>query len=289
MPLCFFVSDLHGHIRRYRILFRKIMQEEPTAVFMGGDLLPLNVVRSDTDLRPIKNFVVDFLIPEMKKLQSSMGDAYPRFFMILGNDDAKTAEADIRQGESERLWEYIHGRRVNYGEFSVFGYAYVPPTPFQLKDWERYDVSRYLEPGCVAPEDGWHTVPIRHNHVQYTTIQGDIQGLIGEDDLSNAIFLFHAPPYQTNLDRAALDGRFIDHIPVDVHVGSIAIRRLVENRQPLLTLHGHIHESTRLTGKWIDRIGGTYSFTAAHDGPELALIRFNPNQLDDATRELIGW
>lgn len=288
MPLCYFVSDLHGHIRRYRILFNQIIQGKPAAVFIGGDLLPRNMVQSDLDSKPIRNFVVDFLIPEMMKLQTAMGDETPRIFMILGNDDVKTAEADIIKGESLGLWEYIHGRQVKFGEFSVLGYACVPPSPFKLKDWERYDVSRYIEPGCIAPEDGWHTVPVRPNQVQFTTIQGDIQRLVGEDDLSKAIFLFHAPPYQTCLDRAALDGRVIDHVPVDVHVGSIAIRRLVENRQPLLTLHGHIHESTRLTGKWVARIGGTYSFSAAHDGPELALVRFNPNQLDQATRELLG-
>jgi len=33
-------------------------------------------------------------------------------------------------------------------------------------------------------------------------------------------------------------------------VGSIAVRRFIEERQPLLTLHGHIHESARLTGDW---------------------------------------
>ena len=36
----------------------------------------------------------------------------------------------------------------------VFGYNCVPPTPFRLKDFDRSDVSPYVDPGCVPPEEG---------------------------------------------------------------------------------------------------------------------------------------
>ena len=78
----------------------------------------------------------------------------------------------------------------------------------------------------------------------------------------------------------------IDHVPLDLHVGSIAVKRLIESRQPMITLHGHVHESARLTGSWKERIGRTHAFSAAHDGLELALIRFDPESPDTATREL---
>jgi len=38
MNNCFFVSDLHGKIDRYRKLFSEIITDEPSAVFLGGDL-----------------------------------------------------------------------------------------------------------------------------------------------------------------------------------------------------------------------------------------------------------
>jgi Icc-related predicted phosphoesterase len=79
----------------------------------------------------------------------------------------------------------------------------------------------------------------------------------------------------------------IDSVPLDLNVGSIAIRRFIEKRQPLLTLHGHIHESARLTGAWQSRIDQTHIFGAAHDGPELALVRFDPANLATARRELL--
>ncbi len=130
-------------------------------------------------------------------------------------------------------------------------------------------------------------MPVPDHEVRHRTIAGDLDALVPPGDLQRAIILFHAPPYQTALDRAALDGRTVDHVPLDVHVGSMAVRRFVETRQPRVTLHGHIHESARLTGSWQARIGRTYAFSAAHDGPELALVRFDPEKPENATRELI--
>jgi Icc-related predicted phosphoesterase len=289
MALCFFVSDLHGNLRSYQVLIDRIRAEMPTAVFLGGDLTPVGLVHREPGGPPIRYFVPEYLIPTFRQLKAGMGPGYPRVFLILGNDDGKAVEADIQAGEQEKLWDYIHGRMVPFGEYRVYGYAYVPPTPFRLKDWERYDISRYVEPGCIPPEEGWHSVPVARDRIPYESIQGDLHQLSGEDDLTQGIFLFHAPPYQTNLDRAALDGQRIEHVPLDVHVGSIAMRRWIEKRQPKLTLHGHIHESTRLTGKWQDKIGETTLFSAAHDGPDLALVRFDPQRLGEASRELIPW
>jgi Icc-related predicted phosphoesterase len=163
----------------------------------------------------------------------------------------------------------------------------VPPTPFLLKDWERYDVSRYVDPGCVSPEEGRRSVPVSANESRYSTISEDLEQLVGRDDVRDAVFLFHTPPYQTALDRAALDGQMVDHVPADLNVGSIAVQRFIEARQPLLTLHGHVHESARLTGSWKDRIGRTHLFGAAHDGPELCLVRFDLHDLAGATRCLL--
>ena len=79
----------------------------------------------------------------------------------------------------------------------------------------------------------------------------------------------------------------VDHVPLDVHVGSIAVKRFIKNNQPTITLHGHVHESARLTGNWKDNIGKTLLFSAAHDGPELALVRFNKYHPEKSIRELI--
>ena len=233
------------------------------------------------------DFVADFLIPGFKQLQRELGPDYPRILVILGNDDPRSLEADFAAAERAGLWEYIHGRKVALGKLAVFGYSFVPPTPFMLKDWEKYDVSRFVDPGCVSPEDGRRTVRVPSRDIRYATIARDLAGLTADEDLGNAIFLFHTPPYGCCLDRAALDNKMVDHVPVDPHVGSIAVQRFIAARQPLLTLHGHVHEAVRLTRTWRETFGATTALTAAHDGAELALVRFDPAALTEASRELI--
>jgi uncharacterized protein len=63
-----------------------------------------------------------------------------------------------------------------------------------------------------------------------------------------AIFNIHAPPYNSRLDTAPLLGQDLKvktaaGAQMTAPVGSVAVREAIENVQPLLTLHGHIHES----------------------------------------------
>jgi Icc-related predicted phosphoesterase len=282
MRSCFFVSDLHGKRPRYAALFAAMLRERPAAVFLGGDVLPSGPAAGAT-----QGFVSEFLAPGFEAVRERLGDQYPRVFLILGNDDARMFEPEFLSIEHDPLWTCAHSRKSSFGETPVYGYSYVPPTPFSLKDWERYDVSHFVDPGCISPEEGRRTVDVEPMESRYRTIAGDLELLVGDHDVSGSIFLFHAPPYHTDLDRAALDDKSVDYAPLDVHVGSIAVRRFIESRQPRLTLHGHVHESARLTGSWKDRIGRTVMLSAAHDGPELALVRFDAEDPPAATRELI--
>jgi Icc-related predicted phosphoesterase len=283
----FFVSDLHGRIARYQKLFSAISREKPEAVFIGGDALPMTwYVHESFDFLH-QDFINDFLVKNLLDLRQELGSSYPRIFIILGNDDSRMEEAAVLDAASSGVWEYIHNRKVIFKSYNVFGYAYVPPTPFRLKDWERYDISRYFDAGAISPEEGFRTVHVSEQEIKYATIKDDLEQLTQKEDLAKAIFLFHAPPYQTKLDLSSLGGKMIDHVPLDRHLGSIAVQRFIEARQPLLTLHGHVHESARLSHSWRDRIGRTICFSAAHDGPELALIRFDLGNLDAASRELV--
>jgi uncharacterized protein len=283
--ICFFAADLHGREARYERLVAVAREERPAAIFLGGDLLP-HVAASFASSGG--DFIDAFLQPLFAGLAADLGPEAPRVFLIPGNDDPACEEPAFREGEEAGSWTWLHQRHVSWNGFDLFGYGCVPPTPFLLKDWERYDVSRHLEPGVVSPEEGIRTVSSPSSEdIRYRTIQQDLDELVGQRDLARAICLFHAPPYKTALDRAALDGRIVDHVPLDVHVGSIAVRRFIERRQPTMTLHGHIHESARLTGAWREHIGSTLAVSAAHDGRELALVRFDPGALDRVTRELL--
>jgi uncharacterized protein len=285
LPTCFFATDLHGHADRYDKLLASIIRDRPTAVFLGGDLLPRSVFSAIQSGQA--DFVHDYLVPTFTRTRDSLGVDYPDIFLILGNDDPRCEEESFVAAAAEGLWHYVHQQKVLYGKFPIYGLAYVPPTPFLLKDWERYDVSRYVPPGCVSPEEGYRSVPAEESEIKWATIQKDLASLVGGDPLDRAVFLFHTPPCDTPLDRAALDGRTYEHVPLDVHVGSIAVQRFIEEQQPLLTLHGHVHEAARLTGEWKIRIGRTICINGAHDGPELALVRFDLESPEAATRELL--
>jgi uncharacterized protein len=289
MSTCFFVSDLHGRVERYETLLKEIRSNTPDAVFIGGDVLPnlfASMASSGSSIAH-DNFIARYLAPRLIDLKREMTSSYPSIFIILGNDDPRVEEEAAIEAAKQGIWQYIHNRQASLGNLRVFGYSCIPPTPFLLKDWERYDVSVYVDPGCIHPIEGRFSVEVSEYDLSTSTIKADLSILAGVENLEDSIFLFHAPPYNTNLDRAALDGKMIEYVPLDVHIGSIAVRRFIEDRQPLLTLHGHVHESTRLTGQWKEKIGSTWCVQSAHDGPELSLIVFDPDHLESMEHFII--
>ena len=275
---CIFVSDLHGNQERYSNLFNIIEKEAPQAVFIGGDILP------NAFTKKLKAFVVKTILEKIKKINKKVKTS---FFIILGNDDPRSFEELFLNADKEKILHYVHNNTVKFHDYNITGYSFVPPTPFRLKDWEKYDVSRFVDVGAISPEEGTRTIDIPEDNKRYSTISEDLEKLSKKSPPNNTIYLFHSPPYNTNLDLADIKDKKVDYAPVDIHIGSIAIERFIKKYKPFLTLHGHAHESVTLSGKWMQKIGKTYCFTAAHDGPELALIRFDTNLLDSATRSLI--
>ena len=65
--------------------------------------------------------------------------------------------------------------------------------------------------------------------------------------MEQTIYIIHTPPSNLGLD-VCHDGR---------KVGSKAIFNFIKKNQPLLTLHGHIHESPDVSGKWYSKLGKT--------------------------------
>lgn len=67
-------------------------------------------------------------------------------------------------------------------------------------------------------------------------------------NMKNCVFNFHCPPYDSTIDAAPkLDEKLKIVLeggrPAMIPAGSTAIRNAIESNQPLLGLHGHIHES----------------------------------------------
>jgi Icc-related predicted phosphoesterase len=69
--------------------------------------------------------------------------------------------------------------------------------------------------------------------------------------VETSCFCFHVPPYNSTIDMApkldtTLRPVYEGGRPAFIPVGSTSVRKVVEKYQPLLGLHGHIHESPGL-------------------------------------------
>ena len=91
------------------------------------------------------------------------------------------------------------------------------------------------------------------------TIEEEMNKLVKPNDFRKAIYITHSPPSNIGLDVCYDKGQ----------VGSRAVHEFLAKNQPLLSLHGHIHESPKVSGKWHDKIGET---TCIQPGQEHDLI-----------------
>ncbi len=80
-----------------------------------------------------------------------------------------------------------------------------------------------------------------------------------------AIFNIHVPPWESSLDTAFEVDEELRYVtkggrPHEVPTGSQAVRQIIEETQPVLSLHGHIHES-----KGVTKIGRTVAINPGSD------------------------
>lgn len=267
MNLCLFVSDLHGSMSRFESLIKYIRKERPEYVFIGGDILPHNAVEGRPGFEGINDFIIDFLIPKFTELKKIMDCAYPEIFITPGNNDRRDLLNALEQGEKKDLWHNLHQSKKHYGKYTFYGYGCVPLTPFALKDWERYDIDNSIPAGSIGFENGTFSVPPEKELFEQT-IEGDLDKLCSNEDQTFGVWLFHTPPHQSEFDLIKnANGN-------DLHVGSKAVADFINKKQPYITLHGHIHESFSLSGKFYETNGRTHCYSSSHIGSELAVIRF---------------
>ena len=132
-----------------------------------------------------------------------------------GNDDIFEIDDVIEQSPCVTFGE---GKLIDLGGCHLVSMGWTNPTP-----WDTFR---------EAPEE---------------ELAGKIEAVANlVPDMGRAIFNFHAPPYGTGLDEApALDAnmRPIAGGAVMKPVGSKAVRDAIVRHQPMLSVHGHIHES----------------------------------------------
>jgi hypothetical protein len=149
-----------------------------------------------------------------------------RLFVCPGNDDEMEVDDVIRRSDFVELGE---GRVVEIDDFTMISTGWSNHTP-------------------------WNT----HREETEEKLGERIEAMASQvKDPSKAIFNLHCPPYKSGLDEApAIDAdlKLLHGGRALRPVGSTAVREAIERHQPLLSLHGHIHES-----KGAVKIGKTLS------------------------------
>lgn len=175
-----------------------------------------------------------------------------------GNDDFFSI--DLLLENSNRVI-FPEGKIVGLENgISVLSCGYANKTPF-------------LCPRDVSEED------------LYRRISENIQKYIRQGgDMKRCILNLHCPPIGTLLDigpklNEKLQPELSAFGKENAAVGSTAVRRIIEEYQPLLSLHGHIHESPG-----IDRLGNTVIINPGSEYQsgilKFAVIEFNGNKLN---------
>ncbi|MGE0793496.1 MAG: metallophosphoesterase [Candidatus Woesearchaeota archaeon] len=240
-------ADLHGNIDQFRKLFLYAQKINAEAIFIAGDLTP----KSPEKRTPKKqaDFINNELIPEIKEFKKHH---ISEIFIILGNDDFKANEVIMKKHDN-KLWRYVNNTIKKFKDYSVFGYTNIPLTPFKFKDWEKVDSEEihentYRKPYILKGFKSMKTdlIPTKIDlDSRKNNIERDI--IKGIKNKSNLILLIHAPPYNTKLDINK----------ENQHLGSIGILNAIKKTQPVLTIHGHIHETVDMSGSFKDKIGKT--------------------------------
>jgi Icc-related predicted phosphoesterase len=163
-----------------------------------------------------------------------LGGTDTRAYVIPGNDDPWSIDEVLASGESvvacdERL------ETIGPHEMVSFGYSNRTPweTPRELDEDEIYARLSRLTEQLEDPE--------------------------------RAILNVHVPPWESSLDTAFEVDEQLRYVtkggrPHEVPTGSKAVREVIEETQPVLSLHGHIHESRGVT-----KIGRTVAINPGSD------------------------
>ena len=290
----FYASDIHGSDLLWRKFLGATKFYEADAAVMGGDLLGKAIVPIERDADGTLH--AEFLGqertlhegPELDELVGAIrfNGYYPwiasREEIEDRSTDTEALFGEVARDEIRRWVELAEERAAASGSSKL----YVMAGP-QDEGRVLLDPNTLSEDGTVAvsamsiAEDGsllayatsnagsdwmtWHVRDVatgRDEEALFERLEKLADQLV---DPGRAIFNLHVPPYDSRLDtgpdlKPDLTPRYSGGQPMMKPVGSHAVRKLIEEFQPLLALHGHIHES-----KGEVRIGRTLALNSGSE------------------------
>ena len=232
-------TDLHGRREGYKALAKAAQEQNADFIVSAADSLP----KGGYMLEEQRQF--------LQWLKSFSRKCPCPLYFGFGNDDLKylVKEAQTAADETGGSLRLLQPRG-DLGGVSYMSYPYVPEYPFGLKDWVRFDTDTSIRPPQLGPsvlsdDTGFVKLAAGPEEAEakirsWGTIRSDLSKVSRAE-----IAFIHAPPVGMGMD-VCYDYRA---------VGSLAVREWVEKHQPLISLHGHIHESHEVTGKWKGKLG----------------------------------
>ncbi|QIW23969.1 phosphoesterase [Sulfolobus sp. S-194] len=254
-----FVSDIHGS----EVVFRKALNAAKMFsvdyLILGGDLVSKDFALYLKNGNSIYLGEKEVSLDEIEKAYKNSGLA-PLFFESKDELDEFHSNQQFRR---EKILDFIQGQidswikifeeKTKNTKFKTI-WNTGNDDPLEVDSYlERYGIKVaenelieindliMISSGYVNPTP-WNTYRELPESTLYNKLMDKITKL---ENPEFAIFNFHAPPYNTKLDIANMNSK-------NIHVGSQTVRELIEKYQPLLGLHGHIHESSN-----IDKIRNT--------------------------------
>ncbi len=242
-----YVCDIHGDEYKYKKILAEAIKQKIKYLVFGGDLLPKNC--SDR-YNEQKIFIEQFFNSYFAELKEN--DI--KCVCILGNDDLEQLD-EIFENECSKFDNVfnIDNKKADIEDISFIGLSKVLDHPFGCKDRVvieenlemQIQLSRiiYVEK-CrnMLSADEWKEY---RNSIE--KMENILENLPKITEGKKGIYVFHNPPYGVGLDVCINKQQ----------VGSKAITKFLEKSNAYMSLHGHIHESYRVTGIWKNELNNT--------------------------------
>lgn len=284
----FYAGDIHGSRLCWKKFINAAAHYPADALVMGGDLTGkalVPIVREGDgsySARVIGEERVAHTAAELDQMQQaiSTNGMYP---LIVDREEAQLLATDVTHRDLAfeqallaelRLWVELADERLGGTDTR----AYVIPG-----NDDPWSIDEVLAAGrCVVACDErietigphemvslgysnrtpWQTPRELDEDEIYARLKRLTEQLERPD---RAIFNIHVPPFESSLDTAYEVDEDLRYVmkggrPHEVATGSSAVRQIIEETQPLLSLHGHIHESRGVT-----RIGRTVAINPGSD------------------------
>ncbi len=269
----FYTTDLHGSERVFIKFLNAAKMYNAHVVIMGGDMtgkMIVPIVKVDENTFRSKLLGTEVIAKdkvEVQKLEDNIrfNGFYPYYTnsaeMEALNKDQTKVDALFNQLMAETLKRWIQFAEQRLKDLKAK--IYMTPgndDSFAIDDVLNSSNAIVNPEGKVVMIDEHHEMissgysnPTPWNSPRESSEQelgSKIEAMASQvKDMKRCIFNFHCPPYNSGIDVAPRIGKDLKPVVSPgtgvemIAVGSTAVRSAIEKYQPMMGLHGHIHEA----------------------------------------------